>query len=916
MTLTAKVAVPYPAFGFAHRSIIERVEKYQITLIAAPSGCLLTDSLAAGLYDKNWPVTWCRLSVEDRDPGMLLKTMIQVLQQLAPQVGSETIRRMRHQPGPVSGWSQLFAALAAEAASSIPLPCWIVLENVHHFNHNSAALEMLVFHFLSLLPASAHAILITPALDVSPSISTRVPLLGERDLRLDLYSGQQFALELVPDLGANDLIHLVELLKGWAGNLAGVLSAARLMDATRFMNLLKQTHSSSGLMSQIARTILLTQNSTSIEALAVCQQVEYCHEHMVKAILLGNGPPDGPWWQPLENGWQYLRPYWSAPLRVALRSAASGHIALARAANFYLQHKAPEKSVPLFLEIGELSRAAEVMDSVVDQMMDLGQWELLRSWINRLPAPILHQWPWLVYAGSEMIASQGDLSTSRRAFGKTTSLFRQRQEVPGICQSLLAECALAIQDNDWEAARASAEDALYWAEQGALSWYLVWANWTLGCLHLKFDQFEQAQPCYLKAHLAAASLVNPDVSSLTEMMVNLMENRHDIAQVSEHHRLAYLELENKQQAVINQIQYLVQDAPGHISGLLESCGWSNIPLTLKLPVETPHPQPALPPSAPAVGLKELLQGLVGMIFRPLRATGRVQMLPVTEAAEPASLEEIAPAQLTPPKPQICYPNTSLVITVYLLGPFRVVAYDQPIPHWPKGRGRSLFEYLLMHRNRPTPREVLMDIFWTETPPEIARNRLNVALHGIRKILSDADDRQLILFQDGAYQLNPLVDYWVDVDEFTCQYQEACRLDEEQAVQNAIATYEACISLYTGDYLEDEPYEEWPVLIREKLRINYLSVLDRLSEIYLIQGQYTRCIDLCQRILERDNCREDAYGRLMRCYAGQDQIPLALRQYQVCVEMLKKELNVEPSLATRRLYERILRRDTFEQDSQT
>jgi DNA-binding SARP family transcriptional activator len=907
LMLTAKVVVPLPEFELIHRSMIERLEKYPLTLVNASPGYILTDSLAAGLFERKWPVTWCRLAWEDGDPGFLLLSLIGALRQLAPEVGQATIKRMRQQPGPVNGWPQLFASLANEADGLLPLPCWLVFENIHHLQDHCACLELLLAHFLSLLPEGVHAVLLAPASLQCKAVTARIPTISENDLRLDAYTAQTIIADRIPDISTNDTLRLIQLFKGQAAYIMAVLAAVRVLSTSRFEQILRKSTSGDDLLSQIARACLLPLNSRAIEALTVSQHLEYSHPRIDEAVLGGYETPDGPWWQPLEDRWMYLRPVWRRPLKLALRSAAPGHAALARAASFYLAQKMPEKSVPLYIEIGELSKAAEVMDHVADRMMDLGQWDLLRSWINRLPAPVLHQWPWLVYAGSEMIASGGNLNAARRAFGKTSSLFKERQELPGICQSLLAECALAVQASDWVGAATFAQEALDWAENGALHWYIVWASWALGYFSLRSELFTDAQVCFLKANESAAALANPELIHLTEMIATLLTARHGFNEESEYHRLAYLELESKEKAVIHQIHYLIQDTHGYVNGLLEKSGWSNVPLTLKLPIDPVQTQPVLPSPPAYSGLKQLLQGLLSIFSLPARAPKETPdalepfVLKLAEnKEEPVALEEGS-------VPKSCYSITPQSITVYLLGSFRIVLQDRVVQHWPKGRGRSLFKYLLVNRDRFTPREVLMDIFWPDTPPDAARNRLNVALYGIRKILSEASDH-LIIFKDGAYQLNPENIYWVDTDEFTCQYQEGYRFDEGQHVENAIAAYEACVSLYHGDYLEDEPYEEWPVLTREKLRIMYLSVLDRLSEIYLGQSQFSRCIDLCQHILERDNCREDAYGRLMRCYASQDQIPLAMRQYQVCVETLRNELDVEPSPAIRRLYERIQRRE--------
>ena len=46
---------------------------------------------------------------------------------------------------------------------------------------------------------------------------------------------------------------------------------------------------------------------------------------------------------------------------------------------------------------------------------------------------------------------------------------------------------------------------------------------------------------------------------------------------------------------------------------------------------------------------------------------------------------------------------------------------------------------------------------------------------------------------------------------------------------AAADYERALALYQGDFLADDPYEDWPVTTRESLLLAYLDVLDRLGE---------------------------------------------------------------------------------------
>ncbi len=202
----------------------------------------------------------------------------------------------------------------------------------------------------------------------------------------------------------------------------------------------------------------------------------------------------------------------------------------------------------------------------------------------------------------------------------------------------------------------------------------------------------------------------------------------------------------------------------------------------------------------------------------------------------------------------------------------------------------------------------MDVFWPQAGPEAARNSLNVTLHGLRQALKTVTEMPVILFEEGAYCLNPEFHIWTDVDEFDRHVQAGRRFEAKEQLVRAIAEYEAAMELYHGDFLSGDLYEEWPVLPRERLRVACHDTLDRLSRIYFSRQQYGACEAICQQILARDNCREDAHCLLMRCYSRQEQHHLALRQYQVCVDALRSELDVAPAPATVQLFERIRRRE--------
>jgi len=269
------------------------------------------------------------------------------------------------------------------------------------------------------------------------------------------------------------------------------------------------------------------------------------------------------------------------------------------------------------------------------------------------------------------------------------------------------------------------------------------------------------------------------------------------------------------------------------------------------------------------------------------------LLPLTS---PSTKEHIAEKQ-----------NTTISVMVQMLGHFNLTVQDSPL-RLPTSRGLSLLKYLLLHHKQDAPREVLMDIFWPDADPDAARNNLNVAMHNLRQAMHSVTNLPAIRFEDGAYGLAPNLEIWFDVEEFEYCVKEGKRLEARNQITLAITEYEIAVNLYQGDFLDDTPYENWTVLDRERLRVAYLDTLDRLSQIYLGQERYTACTSLCQIILSRDLCREDIHCRLMQCYSRLGQTALALRQYQICVEALRVELEVEPARETTKLYEYIRRRE--------
>lgn len=268
---------------------------------------------------------------------------------------------------------------------------------------------------------------------------------------------------------------------------------------------------------------------------------------------------------------------------------------------------------------------------------------------------------------------------------------------------------------------------------------------------------------------------------------------------------------------------------------------------------------------------------------------------------PPDLPVFAPGP--PPQPR---DQPSLSLVVYCLGPFRVYRNDQLITGWSSLRARNIFKYLIMYHGTPVAKDILIDILWPDAEPKAARRNLHQAIYSLRQTFRQQSNFQPILFENDRYVLNPAMDIWVDVVEFERHAQYGQRLIAENQIAPAMTEYSIAEGLYQGDFLEEDLYDDWPQGRREHLRNTYLEIADQLSRYYVQRSEYTAAIALCQKILMRDKCEERTHRRLIQCYMALGQRHLAVRQYQTCVEVLKVELDLEPSAETITLYRQILR----------
>lgn len=231
------------------------------------------------------------------------------------------------------------------------------------------------------------------------------------------------------------------------------------------------------------------------------------------------------------------------------------------------------------------------------------------------------------------------------------------------------------------------------------------------------------------------------------------------------------------------------------------------------------------------------------------------------------------------------------VFVGILGSFRLLSHGQPVSQ----RGRKLeqlLSILALRLDRPTTRSMLLQAIWPECDRELAGQSLNSLVYTLRKSLRGAlADQPPIVCDDGAYWLNTRTAIAVDVALFDAHIRSARRLQRAGDAAGTAAEMLNAVQLYRGDLIENSLVEL--AIERERLRSDYLDSLRYLVGDALQRHDWEMGLDFGHAMLKTDPCLEEAHRVLMRCYAALGRRTQAIRQFELCRDVLRQEFSIEP-----------------------
>ncbi len=220
-------------------------------------------------------------------------------------------------------------------------------------------------------------------------------------------------------------------------------------------------------------------------------------------------------------------------------------------------------------------------------------------------------------------------------------------------------------------------------------------------------------------------------------------------------------------------------------------------------------------------------------------------------------------------------------------PFRLEVLGTPRMLGPAGEVRverkmaALAAYVALEG--PTPRQRMAELLW-EGNEELARTNMRQLLRRLRL----AADMPLV----GGREVLSLAE-GVEVDAV-----ELRRRVERERYADALALEGELLGSF--QYADLEEFDSWLHHTRERLkgyvRRAVVAEVARLER----QGELTRALALAERQLARDSHSEEAYRLLMRLHYLVGDRTAALGLYELCKQVLQRELDARPSAETEAL----------------
>ena len=251
--------------------------------------------------------------------------------------------------------------------------------------------------------------------------------------------------------------------------------------------------------------------------------------------------------------------------------------------------------------------------------------------------------------------------------------------------------------------------------------------------------------------------------------------------------------------------------------------------------------------------------------------------------------------------------------ITLFGSLQIASDNKPICGIASDKVRGLLVFLAVEADRPHRRDFLAEMFWPNKPRGVARNNLKQAIANLRKVLGDREAATPFLLISGdEIQFNLEGSQRIDVNELS-ELLDACANHSHQeggGCENCEELLKQAGELYQGEFLaefslpDSQAFEEWALINREAFQQRAARAYRELLSLFEEQNELKEARKYARRLVRLAPWSEENHRILMRLLARSGKRSAALKQYDICQRITAEEFGVEPSKATKELYQGI------------
>jgi DNA-binding SARP family transcriptional activator len=239
------------------------------------------------------------------------------------------------------------------------------------------------------------------------------------------------------------------------------------------------------------------------------------------------------------------------------------------------------------------------------------------------------------------------------------------------------------------------------------------------------------------------------------------------------------------------------------------------------------------------------------------------------------------------------------LTIKALGRIRVDSSEGPLGgSWLQHRPGQILKYLICERDRVVQAEEIAEALW----PSAGRQALSSVRHFVHALRDKLEPGRppraastFVVTVRGGYAINRR-HVRIDADTFCETMRDGLAAADRGDADRASGLLELGLSLYRGDLLEDEPYAEWAMPERDRLRAMATDGLRALTRISLEGGDHATAVKHLDRLAEFEPFDSDIHKELLRVLLVAGRRSEALRRYSTFRARLSREFGAAPGFA--------------------